>query len=49
MIDRLGLSYEQLSTRRPEVVWCSISGFGSTGPYRDRPVSDMIVQAMSGA
>lgn len=48
VVDRLGLSYESLSARRPGVVWCSISGFGATGPYRDRPAYDMIVQALSG-
>lgn len=48
VMDRLGLSYQELSARRPEVVWCSVSGFGATGPYRDRPAYDMIVQALSG-
>ncbi|MBB6306048.1 CaiB/BaiF CoA transferase family protein [Xanthobacter tagetidis] len=48
VLDRLGLSYAQLSAEKPDLVWCSISGFGQDGPYRDRPAYDMIVQAMSG-
>lgn len=48
VIERLGLSYADLSARKPELIWCSISGFGQDGPYRDRPAYDMIVQAMSG-
>jgi len=48
VIERLGLSYRDLAARKPSIVWCSISGFGATGPYRDRPAYDMIVQAMSG-
>jgi len=48
VLDRLGLSWADLSARNPGLVWCSISGFGQDGPYRDRPAYDMIVQAMSG-
>lgn len=48
VIDRLGISYEQMSADNPGLVWASISGFGQTGPYRDRPAYDMIVQALSG-
>lgn len=46
--ERLGLDPVALRKRRPELVWCSISGFGGDGPYRDLPAYDMIVQAMSG-
>jgi crotonobetainyl-CoA:carnitine CoA-transferase CaiB-like acyl-CoA transferase len=48
VLARLGLSYGDLSKVKPALIWCSISGFGQDGPYRDRPAYDMIVQAMSG-
>jgi CoA:oxalate CoA-transferase len=48
VLDRLGISYADLLSEKPALVWCSISGFGQDGPYRDRPAYDMIVQAMSG-
>jgi len=48
ILKRLGLSYEDLAAQKPGIIWCSISGFGQDGPYRDRPAYDMIVQAMSG-
>nr|ACL11822.1 hypothetical protein [Mycolicibacterium brisbanense] len=48
VIDRLGLSYDEIRRDNPGLVWASISGFGQTGPYRDRPAYDMIVQALSG-
>ncbi|PPR09890.1 MAG: Acetyl-CoA:oxalate CoA-transferase [Alphaproteobacteria bacterium MarineAlpha11_Bin1] len=48
VLDRLGLTYEALSKRNPELIWASISGFGQTGSDRDRPAYDMIVQAISG-
>jgi CoA:oxalate CoA-transferase len=47
-IDRLGIGYEALSVRNPRVILASTSGFGQTGPYRDRPALDVIVQAMGG-
>jgi CoA:oxalate CoA-transferase len=48
VLKRLGLSYDDVAAERPGIVWCSISGFGQDGPYRDRPAYDMIVQALSG-
>jgi crotonobetainyl-CoA:carnitine CoA-transferase CaiB-like acyl-CoA transferase len=48
IVKRLGLSYDEIAQQKPGIIWCSISGFGQDGPYRDRPAYDMIVQAMSG-
>ena len=48
VVDRLGLGYAAVSARNPRIVYCSISGFGSSGPYRDRPGYDTVGQAMSG-
>jgi CoA:oxalate CoA-transferase len=49
VLDRLGVGHDELSSENPQLVWCSITGFGQDGPYRDRPAYDMIVQAVSGA
>ena len=48
VMDRLGLGWEALSAERPDLVYCSISGFGRTGPWRERPAYDAVVQGMSG-
>lgn len=45
---RLGFGYDQVAERKPEIVYCSISGFGQEGPGRDRTAYDLIVQGMSG-
>lgn len=47
-LDRLGYSWEVLHRKYPRIVLCSISGFGQTGPYRNRGGVDTIIQAMSG-
>ena len=48
VMERLGLGFDQLKSRRPDVVLCSISGFGRTGPLRDKPSFDLVTQARSG-
>jgi CoA:oxalate CoA-transferase len=48
VLERLGISYADLSQSKPSLVWCSISGFGQDGPCRDWPAYDMVVQALSG-
>jgi len=45
---RLGIDYQTLSNINPRLIYGSISGFGETGPYRDRPGYDQIAQGMSG-
>jgi crotonobetainyl-CoA:carnitine CoA-transferase CaiB-like acyl-CoA transferase len=47
-VQRLGIDYERARERNPRIVYCSISGFGQDGPYRDRAALDLIVQAESG-
>jgi len=45
---RLGLGYEAAAARNPGIIYCSVSGFGQDGPYRDRAALDLILQAESG-
>ena len=47
-MDRLGLSWDVLRELNPRLIFCSISGFGSTGPYAERPGYDLIAQGMGG-
>ncbi|MGH2395036.1 MAG: CaiB/BaiF CoA transferase family protein, partial [Candidatus Limnocylindria bacterium] len=47
--DRLGVGWGTLSALNPRLIYCSITAFGSTGPYADRPGFDPLLQAMSGA
>jgi len=47
-VQRLGIDYASVRERNPRVIYCSISGFGQDGPYRDRAALDLIVQAESG-
>jgi crotonobetainyl-CoA:carnitine CoA-transferase CaiB-like acyl-CoA transferase len=47
-MERLGFGYEEVSKEKPDVVYCSLSGYGTDGPYRDRAGQDLLSQAMSG-
>lgn len=47
-VDRLGLGYEVAKRINPKIVFCSISGYGQTGPYQNLPGYDVTAQAMSG-
>jgi formyl-CoA transferase/CoA:oxalate CoA-transferase len=47
-LNKLGLGYEVARVHNPGIVYCSISGFGQDGPYRDRAALDLILQAESG-
>lgn len=48
VVTRLGVDYDTLAARDPRLIYASISGFGQTGPYADRPGFDLIAQGMSG-
>ena len=48
VMDRFGLGYSELAKIKPELVYCTISGFGSTGPYANRGGFDLVAQGMSG-
>ena len=48
VMDRLGLGWPALSARNPRLVYASVSGFGQTGPWRERPAYDTVVQAAAG-
>ena len=48
VIERLGFGYEDLRKTYPALIYCSLSGFGRTGPYKDRRGFDLVAQAMSG-
>ncbi|MGG0451787.1 CaiB/BaiF CoA-transferase family protein [Priestia megaterium] len=47
-MDRLGLGYEKLKEINPKIVYCSCSGYGSSGPYEKRPGQDLLIQSLSG-
>lgn len=47
-IDRLGFATDALRTRHPRLIICAISGYGSSGPYRDRKAYDLLVQSEAG-
>jgi len=46
--DRLGIGFESVRAVKPDIVYCSISGYGADGPLRDWPAFDVVVQAMGG-
>ncbi len=48
VMQRLGLDYAAVSALRPDIIYCSVSGYGQSGPRRDWPAIDNIVQATSG-
>src|SRR6202012_1033280 len=48
VLERAGLGYPALSATNPRLIYASVSGFGQSGPYRDRGGLDLIAQAMSG-
>ena len=47
-LKRFGLDYESLAARNPRLIYCSVTGFGQTGPYAQRAGYDVMIQAMSG-
>jgi crotonobetainyl-CoA:carnitine CoA-transferase CaiB-like acyl-CoA transferase len=47
-LERLGFGYETLRQKHPALIYCSLSGFGRTGPYKERRGFDLVAQAMSG-
>ncbi|MBW8784530.1 MAG: CoA transferase [Novosphingobium sp.] len=49
VMERLGLGYETLAAINPRLIYCAISGYGQTGPLKDNPSFDIVLQAMSGA
>ena len=48
VIGRLGFGYEAVAARNPRILYLSMSGFGQTGPYAERPAMDPVLQAFSG-
>jgi crotonobetainyl-CoA:carnitine CoA-transferase CaiB-like acyl-CoA transferase len=49
VLERLRIDYDTLKKLNPKIISCSITGYGSTGPYRDRPAYDLVIQAITGA
>src|SRR5690606_6901829 len=48
VMGKFGLSYEQVGNTNPDVIYLSVNGFGSTGPNSTLPVTDAVIQALSG-
>jgi formyl-CoA transferase len=47
-IQKMGLGYEDLKKKNPGLIYCSITGFGQNGPYKDKPGYDFMIQGMGG-
>ncbi len=47
-MERLGFGYDRVSQEKPDIVYCSLSGYGTDGPYKKRAGQDLLSQAMSG-
>jgi crotonobetainyl-CoA:carnitine CoA-transferase CaiB-like acyl-CoA transferase len=47
-LSKYGLAYEQIKARYPRLIYCSVTGFGQTGPYASRPGYDFLIQGMGG-
>jgi crotonobetainyl-CoA:carnitine CoA-transferase CaiB-like acyl-CoA transferase len=47
-LQRYGLGYDDLKTLNPRLIYCSVTGFGQTGPYKERPGYDFMIQGMGG-
>ena len=48
VMEKLGFGYEALKEQNPRIIYCSLSGFGSSGPYCNRPGQDLLAQSMGG-
>ncbi len=48
VVDKLGVGYAAASARNPKIVYCSIAGYGFTGPYANKPAYDPIIQGLAG-
>ncbi|MEM1376924.1 MAG: CaiB/BaiF CoA-transferase family protein [Pseudomonadota bacterium] len=48
VMNRLGISYDTLKESNPTLIYCAISGYGQTGPWKDNPAYDQIIQGVSG-
>src|SRR5437868_6907698 len=48
VMDKLGIGYAALAAENPRIVFCSVSAYGQSGPWRDKPGVDGILQAVSG-
>jgi len=47
-LEKIGLGFEDLKKINPGIIYCSVTGFGQTGPYKDKPGYDFVIQGMGG-